>query len=75
VSENRMLRKTHECKRQLTGSWRKLCNKEPDGLYSLANIGVIKSRKIRWVELVSHVGETHAGFWLENLKELTTWET
>ena len=42
----------------VTGEWRKLHNKELNGLYSLPNIlRVINSRQMRWAGHVAHMGE------------------
>jgi hypothetical protein len=58
VSENRVLRKIFGPKREEDGSWRKLHNDELHNLYSSPNIvRVIKSRWIRWVGHVAHMGE------------------
>jgi hypothetical protein len=59
VFENRMLRRIFGPKRyEVTGEWRKLCNEELNGLYSLTNIvQVIKSRRLRWVGHVAHMRE------------------
>ena len=40
------------------GEWRRLHNEELNGLYTSANIvRVIKSRRMRWVGHVAHMGE------------------
>jgi hypothetical protein len=58
VFENRVLRKIFGPKREEDGSWRKLHNDELHSLYSSLNIvRVIKSRKMRWVGHVPHMGE------------------
>jgi hypothetical protein len=58
VSENRVLRKIRGPKREEDGSWRKLHNDELHDLYSSPNtVRVIKSRMIRWMEHVAHMGE------------------
>jgi hypothetical protein len=56
--ENRVLRRIFGPKRDEDGSWRKLHNDELHSLYSSPNIvRVIKSRRMRWVGHVAHVGE------------------
>jgi len=59
VSENRVLRRVFGPKRdEVTGEWRKLHNEELSDLYSLPNIvWLVKSRRIRWVGHVAHMGE------------------
>jgi hypothetical protein len=58
VSENRVLRKIFEPKREEDGSWRKLHNNELHSLYSSPNIAsVIKSRKMRWAGHVARMRE------------------
>jgi hypothetical protein len=53
-----MLRKIFGPKREEDGSWRKLRNDELHSLYSSLNIvRVIKSRRLRWVGHVAHMGE------------------
>jgi len=43
---------------EVTGEWRKLHNEELRHLYSLPNIvRVVKSRRLRWVGHVAHMGE------------------
>ena len=57
---------------EVTGKWRKLCNKELNDLYSSLNIfRVIKSRRITWAGHVSRVGERRAVYrvWWGNLRE------
>jgi hypothetical protein len=51
VFENRVLRRIFEPKGDgVTGGWRKLHNEELHNLYSSACIiGIIKSRRMRWV--------------------------
>ena len=59
VFENRVLRRVFGPKRdELTGEWRKLRNEELNDLYSLPNIvRVVKSRRMRSVGHVAHMGE------------------
>jgi hypothetical protein len=58
VFENRVLRRIFGPKREEDGSWRKMHNDELHRLYSSLNIvRVIKSRRLRWVGHVAHMGE------------------
>jgi hypothetical protein len=44
---------------KVTGQWRRIHNKELCGTYSSPNfMGVIKSRRMRYVGHVGHVGES-----------------
>jgi hypothetical protein len=69
VSENRVLRRILGPKREaVAGGWRRLYNEELHNLYTLLNIRVIKSRRMRWIRHVAHMGEMYTKFWSENLK-------
>jgi hypothetical protein len=59
VFENRVLRRIFGRKRdEVMGEWRKLHSEELHNLYSSPNIiRQIKSRRMRWVEHVAHMGE------------------
>ena len=58
VFENRVLRIFGPKRDEVTGEWRKLHNEELNNLYSSPNIvRVIKSRRMRWVGHVVHMGE------------------
>jgi hypothetical protein len=59
IFEDRVLRRIFGPKRdEVTGDWRKLHNKELNDLYSWPNnVRVIKSRRMRWVGHVAHMGE------------------
>jgi hypothetical protein len=59
VFENSVLNRIFgQKKEEVTGTWRKLHNEELHNLYSSMNIfRVAKSRRMRWVEHVAHVGE------------------
>jgi hypothetical protein len=48
---------------EVTGEWRRLHNKELYALYSLPNIiQMIKSRRMRWVGHVAHMGERKGAY-------------
>jgi hypothetical protein len=75
VFENRVLWRIFGRNRnEVTGGWRKLRDEEHHNLYcsysSLNIISMIKSRRMRWVGHVAHMGEMrmHKKFWLRNLK-------
>jgi len=58
VFGNRVMKRIFGCKRdEVTGERRKLPSKELDDLYCSPNIQVIKSRRIRWVGHIAHMGE------------------
>ena len=60
VFENRVLRRKFVPKwDELTGEWRKMHNEEPTDLCSSPNIfWVTKSRRLRWLGHVTHMGES-----------------
>jgi hypothetical protein len=57
--ENRVLRRVFGTKRdEVTEEWRKLHNEELNDLYTLPNIvRVVKSRRRRWADHVTCMGE------------------
>jgi hypothetical protein len=58
VSEKRLLRRIFGPKRdEVIGEWRKLHNEEFNDLYLPNIFRVIKSRRIRWAENLTHMGE------------------
>jgi hypothetical protein len=63
---------------EVTGEWRKLCNKLND-LYSSPNtVWVIKLRRMRWAGHVAHKGERSGIYRILVVKPLgkeTTWKT
>jgi hypothetical protein len=63
VSKNRVLRRIFGPKRdEVTGEWRKLHSEEINDLYPSPNIcRVIKTRKMRWAELVALMRERRVG--------------
>jgi hypothetical protein len=42
---------------EVMGEWRKLCNEGLHNFYSSPDIMQIKSRRMRWVGYVAHMGE------------------
>jgi hypothetical protein len=64
--ENRALRRIMGRKRdEVTGEWRRLHNKEHYALYSSPKvIRLIKLRRTKWPEHVTHIGrgDVHTGF-------------
>jgi Asp-tRNA(Asn)/Glu-tRNA(Gln) amidotransferase B subunit len=73
VSENRVLRKIFGLRTdEVTGHRRKLHSVELHNLYSTSNIiRQIKSRRMRWAELVARMGGERKvfRFWWESRKE------
>jgi hypothetical protein len=70
VFENRVLRRIFVPKSdEVTGEWRKLHNKDLHDLYSSpSTIRMIKSKRMRWAELVARIGrrETRIVYWWES---------
>jgi hypothetical protein len=63
VCENTVLRRIFRPKRdEVTIEWRKLHNEELNDLYSSPNLGVIKSRTVRWAGHVAHMGERRGAY-------------
>ncbi|KAJ4443576.1 hypothetical protein ANN_05250 [Periplaneta americana] len=64
VFENKILRKIFGAKRdEVTGEWRKLHNTELHALYSSPDIiRNIKSRRLRWAEHASRMGESRNAY-------------
>jgi hypothetical protein len=57
---------------------KKIYREELNDRYSSPNVvRVIKSKRMRWTEHVTRMGggEAYIGFWLETLRERTTWKT
>jgi hypothetical protein len=77
VFEKRVLRKIFGPKREEDRSYGKLHNDEFHGLYSSPNIvRVIKSRRIRWAENVTRMGEGRDvyRFWVGGPKVRYHWQ-
>jgi hypothetical protein len=57
---------------EVTGEWRRLHIEELNDLYcSPIIVRVIKSRRIRWAEHVTRMGDRYVrGFWWESLKKI-----
>jgi hypothetical protein len=72
VFEKRVLGRIFGSKRdEVTGGWRKLHNEELHNLYTLSNIIMMISRRIRWEWHVACTGgklDMRTRFWLESLK-------
>jgi hypothetical protein len=69
--ENWILRRIFGPKRdEVTRVSRKIHNEELNNLYSLPNIWVIRSRRMRWARHVARMGsgEVHAVFWWGKLR-------
>jgi hypothetical protein len=61
--DNRMLRGIFGPKRdEVTGEWRRLRNEELYDLYSLPNIRVIKSRRMRWAGHVARMRDRRGAY-------------
>ena len=78
VFQNMVLRRIFGPRRDETGEWRRLHNKELNDLYSSPNIvRVIKSRRMRWAGHVARMGEERGciGSWWETGGKETTAET
>jgi len=63
VLENGLLMSIFEPKRgAVTGEWRRLHNEELCDLYSVPNIQLIKSRRMRWAEHVACMGDRRGAY-------------
>jgi hypothetical protein len=72
VFENRVLRRIFGPKKNVTGEWRKLQNKELQDLYSSPRIiRIIKSGRMRWADHVARIGRigTLIDYWWESQRE------
>jgi hypothetical protein len=80
VSENTVSRRIFGPKRdEVTGEWRKLRNEELNDLYCSSSIvRVMKSRRMRWAELVARMERRRGVYRVlvgKNEGKETTWET
>jgi hypothetical protein len=58
VSENRVLRRTFQPKREeVAGGWRRLHNEELHNLHTTSKVVMIKSRRMRWAGRVERMEE------------------
>ena len=77
VFENMVLRRIFGPRRdEVTGEWWRFYNEELNDLNSSPNIvRVIKSRRMRWVGHVAHMGEERGclGSWWGNRRERDHW--
>jgi hypothetical protein len=55
---------------EVTGQWKKLHNEELHNELVINTIGVIKSRKMRWVGPAAHMGEMRNAY---NFKGVRVW--
>jgi hypothetical protein len=56
--ENKVLRRIHKPKRdEMTGSWRKLHNKEPHNLHSSSGIIRMVKLRMRWAGYIARIWE------------------
>jgi hypothetical protein len=64
VSENRVLRRIFGPMRdEMAGGWRRLHNEELHNLYTSPNIiSMTKTRRMRWVGQVAHMGEVRNAY-------------
>jgi hypothetical protein len=77
VFENKVLRRIFGPRwDDVTGEWRSLHNEDLNDLYSSPNfVRVIKSRRMRWVGYVAHMGEERRciGSWWGKRREGDHW--